>query len=1104
MGQEEYSELSSFLQRFIRRFRAAKELEGFCLIGMSLALLFSLGLAVREIKPSLPYAPALYSVTAALVLILLLGWMAFQLRRRLSREWAARSIELQCPQLRNNLINSLQLYPQIAAPKPEAGISVTMVLALLRATRKQVHSLRVEELVSAQPVRTKARLLGLLMAPVLAAILLDPSSLSDTFSLLAYPLKDLPPSETRFDVTPKGSRVAYASGVTVQATASGAIPKFVELAVQPAEGGPEERLVMESLGQGKFTITLPNVKNSFHYRAVAGVFSSPRYLLEAVEPPEIVNVKITVYPPHYTGLPAQTLQGGNAEGLKGSTIRLEASSTKEITKAKLVLQNGRELPLKIDAAGKKLQGNLVLFESQRYELQVEDALGFRNKPISYELRARPDGFPTVELLRPTEDLEINGDETLPVEFSARDDFGVQEAALTIKIGDKQEKIPIRLDGVKKLVLRERFSWDLGKLGLREGEEAVYQVEVLDNDTISGPKLGLSRPLRLRLKNLKGEHKQVAEMIRELSGRMVDLLSDHLEKPAATAKDPTKQDSAQDKAFEQKLDETLKSVENLMQRTEKDRLADFATWSDLDALKRNLKFTKDELLKKQEQAASAQDREQARDEISTELERMSLLSEEIGKRLKAEELAAAARDLMKSQERLMDSLEALKSGDKNLDAVLKQISELAKLLSSMQQALSQFASRLPDDFVNNEALRGLNFNEMFSALDEIRKKLMQGDFEGAMQLARELFNQMASMVASLQNAQQSAMSSSMGRMQGEMMRSANELQQIAREQQEILVDTEDVNKQRQGEREQALKEKLDRYLAQAHAELAKLAELFPDEERESGGGRGPREDVLDEATVNNLVKEMISRLLKKNFPGFEEILGMAQKELEKKRAPEQEQKSQRGQASLKGLKDDLDALFGIPQTALRDEDKQNLRELSRRQENLKERTEELSEKLDSLFQLFPALDPQITRNIREAGASMGQAQGRLGDLDARGAVPPERQALDRLSQSQQQMQSSMQQMAQRGQLGRMPVSRLFRMGRFLPSGELIPLPGMPQFPQFDVEGGVTGLDTERFRLPGKEDYRAPRSFREEILESLKQGVPRRLKEQIESYFKNLTE
>jgi hypothetical protein len=42
------------------------------------------------------------------------------------------------------------------------------------------------------------------------------------------------------------------------------------------------------------------------------------------------------------------------------------------------------------------------------------------------------------------------------------------------------------------------------------------------------------------------------------------------------------------------------------------------------------------------------------------------------------------------------------------------------------------------------------------------------------------------------------------------------------------------------------------------------------------------------------------------------------------------------------------------------------------------------------------------------------------------------------------------------------------------------------------------------LPGKDDYKAPRNFREEILESLKQGVPPQMKDQIERYFKNLSE
>jgi hypothetical protein len=172
--------------------------------------------------------------------------------------------------------------------------------------------------------------------------------------------------------------------------------------------------------------------------------------------------------------------------------------------------------------------------------------------------------------------------------------------------------------------------------------------------------------------------------------------------------------------------------------------------------------------------------------------------------------------------------------------------------------------------------------------------------------------------------------------------------------------------------------------------------------------------------------------------------------------------------------------------------------------LKDRTETLHEKLESLFQLFPQLDPKILQSIGEAGQSMDTAQGRLGELDSKGAVPPERTALERLSQSQQQMQSAMQQMAQRGQLGNMPMTRLFRQGRFLPYGSLTPLPGMPQFPEFDIEQGFTGLDTEKFRLPGKDEYRAPRNFREEILDSLKQGVPPQMKEQIERYFKNLSE
>jgi DNA repair exonuclease SbcCD ATPase subunit len=482
--------------------------------------------------------------------------------------------------------------------------------------------------------------------------------------------------------------------------------------------------------------------------------------------------------------------------------------------------------------------------------------------------------------------------------------------------------------------------------------------------------------------------------------------------------------------------------------------------------------------------------------------MSLLAEDMTKRLTAQEVSRTAQDLLKSQERLMESMGKLQSGDKELDAVLEEISRLAKQLGELQQSLSKLASRLPQEFMNSESMQGMDFRNMMSGLNEIRKKLREGDIEGAMKLARELFNQMAAMVAAMRNAHQSAMSSTMGRMQGAMMRSASELQRIVRAQQEVLEETEGTHKETLAKREELLKEKLERFQEKARQEASRLAELFPNQE--SHNEEGASTDELDEVTMNNLANHLTVKLQEKDLEMLSQIMKLARKELGKKRHAEQEEKAQTAEALIDGLTKDLELLMNEPVVALSPEQKEALGTLSQQEGNLQERTATLHEKFTPLFQLFPSLDPKILKNIREASVSMGEAQGQLSDLNAEQAIPPEQAALDRLMQSSQQMQSSMQQLAQRGQLGRMPVVYLFRRGRFLPGGRLVPLPGVPRFPDFDAEGGLSGLDTEKFKLPGKDDYRVPRRFREEILESLKQGVPDQYKDQIENYFKDLSQ
>jgi len=1103
MGQEEYQELSSFLRRFSRRFKWLQGVEGLCLTAICALLLFAAGPAVIYLKNLLPYAPLAYSIITGLVLLAVIGWTVYRSVGRLSQERAALYIEQKQPKLRNNLINSLQLYPQVVAAKNSPEFSASMVLALLRTTKKQIASLKIDDLLDTRQIKSSLRMLGFLLAPVTAMVLFNPAWVSGTLSMLTHPLDHLPPTVTTLEVEPKGLRVVRGTPVTIQAATGGALPAALDLITwQGVNGRGEivglEKASMENLGAGKFSAKIPRLERTLNYRVANASLTSRTFTAEAIDPPEIANVQLILYPPAYTGLGSVSVPEGGIEGLKGSTIRLDAMATKEVVKAEIMMDDGKKIPLKVE--GRKLQANLVLFQSQSYRILVEDQHGFRNTPISYELRVKPDGFPTVDLLRPTEDLEINGDEILNLEYSARDDFGISEVNLITKVGDREDKIRLQKEDIKRLILREQYKWDLNKLALRDGEEALFFLQVFDNDTISGPKLGTSKSFRLKLKNLKGEHQQITEMVRDLNARMVDLLADHLETPPPGEK-PTANSQELQQRFEQNLTDALKRTEEVMRRTEKDRMSDYATWTDLEALKRNLEFTQNDLLRKQEQAANADDKLKARDEISSELERMSLLSEDIGKRMQAQDLASRAQDLARSQERLMDSLDKLQSGDKNLDAIMKQISELAKTLADLQQALSQLAQQMPDDFMNPEQMQSLGFQDMQRQLDEIRKRLQQGDIEGARQLARELFNQMAQMVAAMQNMQRSQMASGMGRMQGEMQRQSNELQEIAREQQEILVNTENINSAGLTERDAALKNKLERFLERSIAELGKLTELFPDRE---GADDPSLLTNMDDATMNALLKNLIAKLSQRDFPGFNDGDGYLRKEMAKKRTAAQEPKAQRAEKSVSDIKAELQTLLNEPLQALSDADKRQLRELAQRQDVLRDRTETLQEKLESLFQLFPQLDPKILQSIGEAGQSMGNAQGRLGQLDSRGAVPPERTALERLSQSQEQMQSAMQQMAQRGQLGNMPMTRLFRGGRFLPFGSLMPLPGMPQFPEFDIEQGFTGLDTEKFRLPGKEDYKAPRNFREEILESLKQGVPPQMKEQIERYFKNLSE
>ena len=174
--------------------------------------------------------------------------------------------------------------------------------------------------------------------------------------------------------------------------------------------------------------------------------------------------------------------------------------------------------------------------------------------------------------------------------------------------------------------------------------------------------------------------------------------------------------------------------------------------------------------------------------------MALLAEDIAKRARMEDVQALAQDIRNRQRRFLSQLEELKNDltDAGRAEALEELAKLQELLNKLMNALSQMADKLPDDFVNSDALKGMEFQDMFKGLEEIARKLREGDRDGALQAARDLLESLGQMLAALSQAGTESQMADFGRLRSEMTTNESELSRIITEQQKDLLKTEEIN------------------------------------------------------------------------------------------------------------------------------------------------------------------------------------------------------------------------------------------------------------------------------------------------------------------------
>jgi hypothetical protein len=1108
-------QVQRFLARIARRARALSALDGLLTLAtVALAVLLA-GTALRPAAALFRYAPVGFAAVGLTALAVGLFVALRGLLRGVPLSRAAGLVEAQRPELRSDLTSALELTRLPDAEFDRYGTSRPLVTALARRADEEVHGLAPAALVPAGRLRRRLWLPGALAAAVAGVALLAPALLADSARALVDPLALVPADTLVLEVAPGDATVLRGTPVTIRVRAAGRTPDRVEVALFPGDGAasradrrvpPLRVMAARPQGDGLFVVGPVPAEQSIGYQARGGGVESRRFRLTVEEPPEVGRIVGTYHYPAYLALADKRVEGGTVEAYKGTEVRLAMTANKPIARGRILFDDGSAQPVEVDpdGDGTKLSAALVVTGEGGYRVVLTDRAGFDTpEPIRYEIRVVPDGLPTAEIAKPGQDLTVDQSETVRIEWRATDDIALGRVDLVFEAGQGEQRLGLARPkaGERPTGLSGRFDWRLAGLRLAPGARVAYFVEARDTDVISGPKRGASQTFYLQVRSREQDHEDLRAEQQRIADTLLDALGDQLEREQAAIDGKTPEAAEKGRALEGKLGEATRQLDEAIARAGQDPLADATQLFDMNLLRSHLDQVR-------EQAAQAGTDPTRQPPVTREMEQLASLADEVGKRAEMQDLVRRGRDLMRAQTDVLDKLE--KQAGKQLDP--KTRAELEEKLRGIEEQLRKLAEQLakmpqslPDEFMNSEAMEALEMQDMADQLEQLREAIRKGDAQKARELARQLAQQLNQMMAALEGAQGDTEQADAGQQtQRQMARQQDRLQQLAREQRDILNKTEELDR-KAGERlGEAQQRDWKDFEQRARQKLDQLSETAREAMRQSArqGGLDAMQ-YFQHRSLQEALREARERLDNRQAGPLRQSLEQGRDQLRRAPiVPDAQQESNDLDRLARELSQMADA-----GSQLTPGERQQLQQLQERQKALGGETAQLGREVDDLAANLPQLGPQMGRSLREAEQFMGEAQGRLGERDPRGAVTPEREALQRLQRAQQAMQQAQQQMAQRGQMRGMNAMQMAQRGQQpgqMPGGAM---PGGPdgQTPRVDQQtGGRAGTSVRDFKLPGRDDYTVPRVYREQVIEALREPVPDAYRRKVERYFKNLTE
>ncbi len=421
---------------------------------------------------------------------------------RVNPLYAAQQIERESPQLKNSLLNLLQLRGRTA------GSPAAVQRTLERQAAERLAAAGETAIDRSELVRV-ARVVMVLVAAIGVYVVASPKDFFASAGRVLAPWADIAaPSRVRIEtLEPGDAELAQGDRLAISAMVTGLRDEeLVEIVYSTSDGRVVDRRVpmIASSTQGvRHTLSLPpgggstaalGLQGDLSYRLEAGDARTRNYRVEVLAAPTIAPVSVTYDYPKYTGYSRREVEGvGDLRAIEGTRVTITADANLPIDSAQIDLGADGRPDVRMQVNKNRATGPLTLRRDPQTAGDSTTSYVLRftstdnqanNSPPQYRVEVLADLPPEAAILLPEESvIEVAVDRRVRIEVEARDpDFALKGVRL---IGEKQGRRVLDerlLSGAAQgRFTAERFVTP-SELGLQPGEVLEYWVEAIDNKT----------------------------------------------------------------------------------------------------------------------------------------------------------------------------------------------------------------------------------------------------------------------------------------------------------------------------------------------------------------------------------------------------------------------------------------------------------------------------------------------------------------------------------------------------------------------------------------------------------------------------------------------